>query len=204
MKNIITQSSILIGKKAPSIKSKAVIINKIINNFSLDKYLNRKYVVLFFYPKDFTFVCPTELHALQKLINDFQLINTKIVACSTDTEYSHLNWLKIPFKKGGIKGITFPIISDINKSIAKSFHVLNDKGEFISFRGVFIIDKNGIIQYSSIQNFFIGRNIKEIIRIIHAIQFYEKNGKVCPANWKKGRAGIIPEEKKSLGYFNAQ
>ncbi|MDH3004967.1 MAG: peroxiredoxin [Candidatus Shikimatogenerans sp. JK-2022] len=191
----------LLGKKAPKFKANGVIKNKIIKNFNIKKYIKKKYIILFFYPKDFTFICPTELHSFQDLKNEFQIRNVKIIAVSTDSEYSHLAWLKIKKEKGGIKGVEFPIISDINKNISYNYGVLSGnlfikkkklivKGELISNRALFFIDKLGIIRHILLNDKNIGRNIYEILRTIDAWQYYEKNGELCPANWKKGEKTI--------------
>lgn len=187
----------LIGKKAPYFIANGVIKNKIIKNFTLQDYLQKKYIILFFYPKNFTYICPTELHSLQELYDEFKIREVKIFGISTDTEYSHLEWLKINKENGGIKGIKYMLISDINKTISYNYGVLsgelrieNNKlkvfGELVANRGVFFIDKNGIIRHQLINDIHIGRNINEILRTIDAWQYYEKNGELCPANWEKG------------------
>lgn len=204
----------LIGKKAPSFNSSAVINGaEIVNNFTLNQF-EGKYVLLFFYPKDFTFVCPTELHAFQERINDFQSRNVQILAVSTDTEQSHLGWLNIPKKNGGIEGITYPIISDINKTISYSYGVLAGecyfdnfnnfqvKGTLIAYRGQFLIDKSQIVRHQLVNDFPLGRNVNEAIRIIDSLQHFEKYGEVCPANWNKGKEGIVPNHKGLLKYLS--
>lgn len=204
----------LIGKKAPDFNASAVINgNKIVNNFTLNQF-NDKYILLFFYPKDFTFVCPTELHAFQEKIQDFEERNVQLIAVSTDTEYSHLGWLNISKKNGGIQGITYPIISDINKIISYHYGVLAGecffdslnnfqvKGTLIAYRGQFLIDKNKIIRHQLVNDFPLGRNVNEALRLIDSLQHFEKYGEVCPANWNKGQVAMIPNHKGLLNYLD--
>lgn len=204
----------LIGKKAPDFQASAVINgNQIINNLTLSQF-EEKYILLFFYPKDFTFVCPTELHAFQEKIYDFEKRNVQLLAVSTDTEQSHLGWLNISKKNGGIQGITYPIISDINKIISYHYGVLAGecyfdnlnnfqvKGTLIAYRGLFLIDKNKIIRHQLVNDFPLGRNVNEAIRIIDALQHFEQYGEVCPANWNKGQTGIIPNSQGLLNYLD--
>ena len=191
--------SVLVGKKAPLFKSKAVVNGgDIIDNFSLSDYIGKKTIVLFFYPKDFTFVCPTELFAFQEKLSEFESRNVELIACSTDSEQSHWGWLQVEKDKGGIKGITYPILADIDKTISMNYDVLfgdyevdeNDMltstGPMIAFRGLFIIDKQGIVQHQLVNHLPLGRNVDETIRMIDALHHHEENGEVCPANWSKG------------------
>ena len=193
----------LVGGLAPKFKADAVVNGgETIHNFSLDEFLGKKYVVLFFYPKDFTFVCPSELHAFQQKIDEFEKRNCQIVGCSTDTAETHWGWLQLPKEKGGIKGITYPLIADGNKLISDAYDVLNgeydynEEGELvassnmIAYRGLFLIDKDGIIQHQLVNNLPLGRNVNEAIRILDALQFHEVNGEVCPANWQLGADGM--------------
>lgn len=193
----------LVGKKAPSFKANAVVNGEeIINGFSLDQFLGKNHVVFFFYPKDFTFVCPTELHAFQENLAEFESRGVKVVACSTDTEESHWGWLQMDKNHGGIKGITYPIVADTDKTISMNYGVLageydyNDDGNMmatgpmIAYRGLFLIDKNGTVHHETINNFPLGRNVKEVLRMVDALQFFEEKGEVCPANWEKGKDGL--------------
>lgn len=195
--------AVLVGKKAPSFKAKAVVSGgEIVENFSLDQYLGKKYVILFFYPKDFTFVCPTELHAFQKKLSEFEKRNTAIIAVSTDTEQSHWAWLQTSIQMGGIQGVTYPIVADTNKTISANFDVLSGKlnvntdgtweaqGELTAYRGLFLIDKNGIVRHQIVNDMPLGRNVEEAIRMVDALQFNEENGEVCPADWQKGKEGL--------------
>ena len=198
-----TNKMSLVGKKAPSFKANAVVMGEqIVENYSLDQYVGKKEVIFFFYPKDFTFVCPTELHAFQEKISEFEKRNVAIVACSTDTEQSHWGWLQMEKKFGGIKGITYPIVADTSKTIAMNFGVLageydtNEQGEMIAtgpmvaYRGLFLIDKKGNVRHELINDLPLGRNVDEAIRMVDALQFNEQNGEVCPANWSKGNEGL--------------
>jgi peroxiredoxin (alkyl hydroperoxide reductase subunit C) len=204
----------LVGKKAPSFKAGAVIKGgEIIENFSLDQYLGKKHVVFFFYPKDFTFVCPTELHAFQEKLKEFENRNCAVVGCSTDTEESHWGWLQMPKVAGGIKGITYPLVADTTKTVAANFGTLSGDyemdengalvatGPMIAFRGLFLIDKEGVVRHQLINDLPLGRNVDETLRMVDALQFYEENGEVCPANWTKGDEGMKANHKGVAEYF---
>ena len=193
----------LVGKKAPSFKANAVAFgDQIINDFSLDQYVGKKYVVFFFYPKDFTFVCPTELHAFQEALGEFEKRDTAVVACSTDTEQSHWGWLQMAKEQGGIKGVTYPIVADTTKTISINYGVLSGnythdakgelvaEGPMIAFRGLFLIDKKGVVRHMLVNDLPLGRNVDEAIRMVDALQFNEEVGEVCPANWRKGEKGM--------------
>lgn len=192
-------SSLLVGKKAPQFKANAVAKGKIIEDFSLDMFTS-KYVLLFFYPLDFTFVCPTELHAFQERLKDFQARETEVIGCSVDSHFTHLAWVNTPKNKGGIEGVTYPLVSDLNKTIAKDYHVLNE-AEGIAFRGLFLIDKNGVIRHQLINDLPIGRSVDEALRVIDALIFHEKHGDVCPANWKSGDKSMQPTQEGLTTYF---
>tara|TARA_A100001011_G_C14134827_1_gene767070 strand:- start:157 stop:762 length:606 start_codon:yes stop_codon:yes gene_type:complete len=179
----------LVGKKAANFKASAVIDgNKIVDDFQLESF-NGKYVVLFFYPLDFTFVCPTELHAFQEKLSEFKDRGAEVIGCSVDSKFSHFAWLNTPVEKGGIKGVTYPLVADINKTIATEYDVLVE-GEGIAYRGLFIIDPNGVVRHQLVNDLPLGRNVDEALRLIDAIQFYEENGEVCPANWSKGKKSM--------------
>ncbi len=190
----------LIGRKAPHFKATAVINgNEIVSDFSLDQYLGKKYVIFFFYPMDFTFVCPTELHAFQEKLAEFEKRDTAVIGCSVDSEYSHYSWLQMPKNEGGIQGVTYPIVSDFSKSISESFGVLagcykeSESGNLIcegtpvAYRGLFLIDKEGMIRHCVINDLPLGRSVDDAIRIVDALQHFEEYGEVCPANWTKGK-----------------
>ncbi|OUR95049.1 alkyl hydroperoxide reductase [Flavobacteriales bacterium 34_180_T64] len=195
--------AVLVGKKAPQFNAQAVVNGgEFVADFSLDQYLGDKMVVLFFYPKDFTFVCPTELHAFQNKLNEFESKGVAVVGVSTDTEQSHFGWLQVDKNKGGIKGVTYPLVADTNKTISANYDVLagetyydeNDMlqsvGELIAYRGLFLIDKEGVVRHQLVNDLPLGRNVDEALRMVDALQFFEENGEVCPANWSKGKEGM--------------
>lgn len=194
--------SVLVGKMAPRFSANAVIDGgKIVNNFTLEQFKG-KYVILFFYPKDFTFVCPTELFAFQEKLQEFKSRNVELVAVSTDTEQSHWGWLQMEKNHGGIKGVTYPIVADTNKTISMNYDVLagdfdwNDEGEMIAtgeliaYRGLFLIDREGKVRHQLVNDLPLGRSVDEALRIVDALQHLEENGEVCPANWVKGKEAL--------------
>lgn len=193
-------SRLLIGKKAPSFRAKAVQGEKIIDEFSLDDFLGQ-YIVLFFYPLDFTFVCPTELHAFQEALPKFKQKNAQVIGCSVDSEFSHLAWLSTPKAKGGIEGIGYPIISDLNKKIASDYSMLHEE-EGIAYRGLFLIDRQGTIRHVLINDFPLGRSIEEVLRILDALIYFEAHGEVCPANWSIGKKTMQPDTIGLVNYFS--
>ncbi len=206
--------SSLVGKKAPSFKAGAITNGgTVVSDFSLDQFVGKKHVVFFFYPKDFTFVCPTELHAFQEKLAQFESRNCAVVACSTDTEESHWGWLQMEKNAGGIKGITYPIVADVSKTIADNYGVLAGEydydedgnlvanGPMIAYRGLFLIDKNGVVMHQLINNFPLGRNVEEALRMVDALQFFEENGEVCPANWSKGSEGMKANHEGVADYL---
>lgn len=191
--------SLLIGKKIPSFKAKAVIGKKIVENFSLEKFLGKN-VIFFFYPLDFTFVCPTELHAFQEHIEEFEKRNCQVVGCSVDSVHTHLAWLNTPRAKGGIEGVSYPIVSDLNKKIAEDYGVLIPE-EGIAYRGLFLVDKEGVVRHQVVNDLPLGRSVDEALRILDALIFFEKNGEVCPANWKEGNNALKPTKEGLEKYF---
>lgn len=189
----------LVGKKAPLFSAPAVINgNQIVENFSLEQFIGKKEVIFFFYPKDFTFVCPTEIIAFQSKLEAFEKRNVAVVGISTDTEETHLAWLSTPRNRGGIEGVTYPLVADTAKTIAANYGVLAGKwhhddegssafqGMPIAYRGTFLIDKEGIVRHETINDLPLGRNIDEMIRLVDALHHVEKHGEVCPANWQEG------------------
>lgn len=193
--------SVLVGKKAPDFSVDAVINgNEFVENFSLSQFQGSKYVLLFFYPLDFTFVCPTELHAFQEKLAHFEEKDVQLIGCSVDSKFSHFAWLNTPKKQGGIQGVTYPLISDINKTIAADYDVLVE-GEGIAYRGLFIINKEGTVMHQVINHNDLGRSVDEAVRIVEALQFTEKNGVVCPANWQKGDKAMSADKAGLESYF---
>ncbi len=191
--------STLVGKKAPEFTAKAVIKDKIVENFSLSS-LKGKYIIFFFYPLNFTFVCPTELHAFQERLEDFKALDAEVVACSVDSPYSHYSWLQTPKAQGGIEGVEYPVISDLRKDIAESYGVLIPH-EGIAYRGLFLIDKEGTVRHQVVNDLPIGRSVDEAIRVLEALTFFEQNGEVCPANWTKGAKSMKPDNEGLKQYF---
>ena len=208
--------SVLVGNKAPTFSAKAVVNGgEIVENFSIDNYLDKKYVVMFFYPKDFTFVCPTELHDFQEKISEFEKRDVQLIAVSTDTEFSHWGWLQVPKENGGINGITYPLVADTNKTISSNYDVLagdydyNDDGELIAtgelvaYRGLFLIDKKGVVQHQIVNNMPLGRNVDEALRMVDALQHFENKGEVCPANWENGKDAMSASAEGVASYLSS-
>lgn len=190
---------VLVGKKAPDFTATAVKKSEIIEHFRLSDF-EGKYVVLFFYPLDFTFVCPTELHAFNEKLADFEERNVQLMGVSIDSHFSHFAWLNTPKANGGIEGVEYPLISDINKTIAQDYDVLVE-GEGIAYRGLFLIDKEGIVQHQVVNQLSLGRNVDEVLRMVDALQFTEKYGEVCPANWNTGDKAMKPTQDGLNEYF---
>lgn len=189
-----------IGSKIPNLAAHAIIHGKTVEeHFSLGD-LEGKYTLLFFYPLDFTFICPTELHAFQDLLSEFEKRDCAVIGCSVDSHHSHLAWLETPIEKGGIKGVTYTLLSDITKQISKEFGVLNEE-KGITYRATFLIDKQGIIRHYSVNDFPLGRNVEEHLRLLDALQFTEEHGEVCPANWKKGSKSMKETNQGKEDYF---
>ncbi|EPP34789.1 peroxiredoxin-2 [Chlamydia ibidis] len=188
-----------IGRPAPNFTAKA-IVNGEIKEISLKDYLG-KYVILFFYPKDFTYVCPTELHAFQDLLGDFEDRDAVVLGCSVDDLETHLSWLNTKRINGGIEGITYPLISDTTRSISKAYGVLKPE-EQLSLRGTFLIDRTGIIRHAVINDLPLGRSTTEELRVLEALIFFEQNGMVCPANWQKGEKAMLPTDEGLKEYFS--
>lgn len=208
--------SVLVGKKAPSFNASAVVNGKdIVEDYSLDQFIGSKYVVLFFYPKDFTFVCPTELHAFQSQLDEFKERGVEVVAVSTDTEMSHWGWLQMDKAQGGIKGITYPLVADTNKTISSNYGVLTGEyfydeegnlqaeGDLIAYRGLFLIDKEGVVRHQIVNDLPLGRNVDEALRMVDALQFFIENGEVCPANWSKGKEAMKGSHEGVAEYLSA-
>lgn len=208
--------SVLIGKKAPSFTAKAVQRETVIEGFSLDQYLGQKYVVFFFYPKDFTFVCPTELHRFQEELAEFEKRNVVVVGCSTDSEFSHWAWLNTPREKGGIQGVSYPLVADINKTISQAYDVLAGvetidedgnfavEGELVAYRGLFLIDREGIVRHQVVNDMPLGRSIRECLRVVDALQHFEEFGEVCPMDWEKGDKAMTADQKGVSDYLGGK
>jgi alkyl hydroperoxide reductase subunit AhpC len=186
-----------VQKEAPNFTATAVV-NEEFKTISLIDYRG-KYVVLFFYPLDFTFVCPTEIVAFSDRIKEFHDRGAEVLGCSIDSQYSHLAWIQTPRERGGLGGLAYPLIADLTKKISSDYGVLLDGG--VALRGTFIIDKCGIVRAITIHDLPLGRSVDETLRVLDALQHFEKHGEVCPADWKKGGATIKPGVKESKTYF---
>lgn len=208
--------AVLVGKKAPLFEATAVVNGgDFVEKFSLEQYIGKKHVIFFFYPLDFTFVCPTELIAFQDKMAEFEKRDVAVVGCSVDSKYSHWAWLRTERKNGGIKGVKYPIVADLSKTIATNYDVL--AGEYIynedgtiefdgsaqAFRGLFLIDKQGIVRHQVVNDMPLGRSIDEALRMVDALQFYEENGEVCPADWHKGDKAM-KETAESVAEYLSQ
>ncbi|RIK93247.1 MAG: alkyl hydroperoxide reductase [Proteobacteria bacterium] len=192
--------SSLIGKKAPDFTAAAVMPDdSIVNALTLSEYLKDSYGLIFFYPLDFTFVCPSEIIAFSNRMDKFAELNTKVVGVSVDSQFSHFAWRQTPVEKGGIGRIKFPLVADITKNIARNYGVLKD--EAVAFRGTFLIDRDGMVRHCVINDLPLGRNVDEAVRMVEALQFHEEHGEVCPAGWQKGQTGMKADAKGVAEYL---
>lgn len=189
--------STVIGKTAPDFKMDAVL-NGQFKSVSLQDYKG-KWLVLYFYPLDFTFVCPTEILAFSDRLGDFTKLNAEVLGVSVDSKFSHLAWTERPRNLGGIQGLEYPLGADLDKQVAAKYGVLADGG--VALRGLFIIDPDGVVQHATINNLGVGRSVDETLRVLQAFQFVREHGEVCPANWKPGQDSMKPDWQKSKEYF---
>ena len=190
--------SAFVSAPAPDFSGDAYV-NGEFKKISLADYRGRK-LVLFFYPLDFTFVCPTEIVAFTDKMEEFRKRNTEVVGVSVDSKFTHKAWAETERKDGGIKGVNYPLLSDINKSIAADYGVLLPDG--VALRGLFIINNEGILKHATINHLDLGRNVDEVVRLLDAIDFSEQYGEVCPANWKKGEKAIKPNAESLKQYMS--
>ncbi len=205
---------LLVGKQAPDFSANAVVNGTIVENFTLSQYKGKKYVVLFFYPKDFTFVCPTELLGFQNALSEFEKRDVAVIGCSTDSEFSHWAWVNTPVNNGGIAGVTYPIVADINKTISSDYDVLAGEqvidedgnveveGEMVSYRGLFLIDKHGIVRHQLVNDMPLGRSIDETLRMVDALKHFEQFGEVCPLGWHEGERAMTPSHEGVASYLS--
>ena len=193
--------AVLVGKQAPEFKAQAVMPDGSFKELSLSE-MKGKYVVLFFYPLDFTFVCPSEIIAFHNKVKDFKERNCELVGVSVDSHFTHNAWRNTPVDKGGIGKIDYPLVADLTKSIAANYDVLTGNGA-VAYRGLFLIDKNGVVRHQIVNDLPLGRNVDEAIRMVDALQFTETNGEVCPANWKKGKDGMKANAEGVAKYLAA-
>lgn len=207
--------AVLVGKKAPAFKAEAVVNGgEFVENFGLEQYLGKQHVVFFFYPLDFTFVCPTEILAFQKKIAEFEKRNVAVVGCSVDSKFSHWAWLNTELNQGGIKGVKFPIVSDLSKTISENYDVLageygyTDDGESefsgapVAYRGLFLIDKEGIVRHQVVNDLPLGRSVDEVLRMVDALQHFEEHGEVCPADWHQGDDAMKADAEGVADYLS--
>ena len=188
----------LVTKEAPDFVAQAVMPDNTFGELKLSSYRG-KYVVLFFYPLDFTFVCPSEIIAFDKKLSTFKEKGCEVIGVSIDSHFSHWAWKNTPVEKGGIGNVQYPLVADIKKDISRSYGVLFD--ESIALRGLFLIDRQGVVRHAVINDLSLGRNVDEALRMLDALQFTEKHGEVCPANWRAGEDGMKPTAEGVAGYL---
>ena len=190
--------STLVTKQAPNFKAQAVLADNTIEEIELASFRG-KYVVLFFYPLDFTFVCPSEIIAFDKRLEDFKEKNAEVIGVSVDSQFTHFAWKNTPVEQGGIGQVRYPLVADLNKSIAKDYGVLLD--DAVALRGLFLIDKEGIVRHALINDLPLGRNVDEALRVLDALKFTEEHGEVCPANWQEGDEAMKPTADGVASYL---
>jgi len=193
--------AVLVGKPAPDFTATAVLGNNEIKEITLSSFTRGKYTVVFFYPFDFTFVCPTELIAFDHRLDEFKKRNVEVIGISIDSEHTHLAWKNTPVEKGGIGPVHYPIVADVRHLIARAYDVESSGGQ--AFRGSFLIDKGGVVRHQVVNDLPLGRNIDEMIRMVDALQFNEEHGEVCPAGWTKGKAGMKDTAQGVASYLAA-
>ncbi len=209
--------SSLVGKKAPDFSEQAVINgNNVVSGYSLSQFIGKKYVVFFFYPMDFTFVCPTELLAFQEKLAEFEKRDTVVVGCSVDSKFSHWAWLNTDRRNGGIKGVSYPLVADFSKTISQNYgvlagdYILDNEGKVIfsgnpvALRGLFLIDKEGIVRHELINDLPLGRSVDEVLRMVDALRHFEEYGEVCPANWHQGEQAMKESAESVADYLSKQ
>eukprot|EP00894_Picocystis_sp_ML_P005269 jgi/Pico_ML_1/55786/g1425.t1 len=196
----VARAAPIVGNPAPGFSAQAVYDQEFMD-VSLDQYKG-KYVVLFFYPLDFTFVCPTEITAFSDRYEEFAKLNCEVLAVSVDSQFSHLAWLQTERSEGGLGDLNYPLVSDLKREISTAYSVLTEEG--VALRGLFIIDREGIVQHSTINNLAFGRNVDEVLRTLQALQYVQDNpDEVCPAGWKPGQKTMKPDPEGSKEYFAA-
>ncbi len=196
----------LVSKQAPDFKATAVMPDGSFKEISLSDYKGKK-VVLFFYPLDFTFVCPTELVAFDHRVDAFQKRGVQVIGCSIDSQFSHHAWRETSTKNGGIGQVRYPMVADLSKNVARAYDVLlgcddDGNGGTIALRGSFLIDEEGVVQHACINNLPLGRNIDEMIRMVDALAFHQEHGEVCPAGWQEGQSGMKPSADGVASYLS--
>lgn len=192
--------AVLVGKQAPDFSAAAVLGNgQIVDNFNFKEATKGKYAVVFFYPLDFTFVCPSELIAFDHRLEEFKKHNVEVIGVSIDSHFTHNAWRNTPVNQGGIGQVGYTLVADIKHEICKAYDVEAEGG--VAFRGTFLIDKSGVVQHQYVNNLPLGRNIDETLRLVEALQFTEEHGEVCPAGWSKGKAGMKPSTQGVAEYL---
>lgn len=192
--------SSLVTKYAPEFTAQVVMPDNSIEERTLSQLRRGRYAVLFFYPLDFTFVCPSEIIAFDNAVEKFRQRNCEIIGVSVDSQFTHLAWKNTPREKGGIGNIRFPLVADLSKKIADNYGVLLDMG--VALRGLFLIDKDGVVRHVTINDLPLGRNVNEALRVLDALQFTEEHGEVCPANWNEGQNGMKPTQQGVAEYLS--
>ncbi|QWT47426.1 peroxiredoxin [Azospira inquinata] len=180
--------AVLVGKQAPDFSASAVLGNNEIKDIKLSEFVKGKYTLLFFYPLDFTFVCPSEIIAFDHRLEEFKKRNVEVIGCSIDSPFTHLAWKNTPVEKGGIGKVGYTLVSDVKHEIIQAYDVESAGG--VAFRGAFLIDKEGVVRHQYVNDGPLGRNVDEFIRLVDALQFTEEHGEVCPAGWQKGQSGM--------------
>lgn len=195
---------VLVGRQAPNFTAAAVLGNgQIVEDFRLDSAIRGKYAVIFFYPLDFTFVCPSELIAFDHRIDEFKKRNVEVIGVSIDSHFTHNAWRNTPVDKGGIGPVRYTLVADMNHAICKAYDVETPDGN-VAFRGSFLIDKSGIVRHQVVNDLPLGRNIDEMIRMVDALQFTEQHGEVCPAGWKEGDKGMKADPQGVADYLASE
>jgi peroxiredoxin (alkyl hydroperoxide reductase subunit C) len=193
--------AVLVGKRAPDFTAAAVLGNNEIQTVTFSTLMKGRYAVLFFYPLDFTFVCPTELIAFEHRLDEFKKRNVEVVGISIDSEHTHLAWKTTPEAKGGVGALRYPLVADVKHEISKAYDVESEGG--MAFRGSFLVDREGIVRHQVVNDLPLGRNIDEMLRMVDALQFHEEHGEVCPAGWTKGKAGMKDNAKGVADYLSS-
>lgn len=193
--------AVLVTKPAPDFTAEAVLKDGSFAKLTLSQFKG-KYVLLFFYPLDFTFVCPTEIIAFSERIKEFNDLGVEVIGVSVDSHFSHLAWRNVPRQQGGIGPIQYSLVADLDKQIARNYDVL--LGDAVALRGLFLIDKDGVVRHQVVNDLPLGRSVDEALRMVQALQFFEKNGEVCPADWKEGKRTIKPGVDESKEFFGAE
>ncbi len=200
--------SVLVGKEAPDFTSQAVLGNgELVDNFELGRFIDGKYAAVFFYPLDFTFVCPSEIIAFANRTEALAALGCEVVAISTDSHFTHSAWRKTPQDQGGVGSVPFPMVADMTRAIAAAYGILSEPGNSyyppgVAMRATFVIDQQGIVRHQVVNDEPLGRSVDEVIRIVDALQFFEEHGQVCPAGWNKGDAGMVTTSSGVASYLS--